>query len=814
MRILLLLTIAAAVFAISCVEAQATDSDLLAALTALEDHVSGTTPLDTAQIDAQTVIIDANKEFFDANSVVVSASFDLIRTYDTTPGFGPLFNTSRTSFTRSSFTSGIHWAIYNVMQNVIDVTYSTESITNYPSLVDGFKFGSSSHFPGAVNPPADPEAIYTVTIDGSYPYAYGHNTMYTLSAARKPTGAYLAPGSIVTITVPSSIVSKGYKVRVGAHTWDHSNKKSIKRLDRCTVAYEINNTEVKVASPYGGGIYIEVPYLADEGLVNIQIKNAVRSPYFSAKSFHSTTLSEWQTVERNHPAPWADFQSEKFMMTVPTSWIYNYSDPITVMLDWDKAMDAMNDLMGFPHDRKKETMYPQIDVQNKASVFAPGYPSCNSSYSPNSTYGGNQNHYLLKGPQYAPDYLFHEEGHGYLFTKFGGERESNVNLLHVAVWHRKFGYDLDYAFAASRGMQSNPHKTLDNTAVTWMTSFAFSPREVPMADAEKAYQLKGHAKFVEIARLFGWDGLGEFWKSFNEDFENGVSSPSNTDGLLLRLSESAGVDIRPLFHFWGTHPSNNANLKAALADKGILPSATIYDTLVRYRSLVPADNAAFRTFALNWWGREPRITGNWTETEHARQWDNQILRDQDIDNQQRPNGEIYVESSAAQIRDVVDRLIELYFPDGRPFSHAGISMVTWSDEPVQLDPNLADLDDGDPQTSLNFAWSAHPSDGVVFTPNANVENPVVTITKPVGPMNTFILTLTVDDGVNPAVKDTVTIDVYDDACKASIGIGLQNDHPDDLVINCVTDLEDLALMLNSWLVDTSLQSPQFKDSEF
>ena len=52
---------------------------------------------------------------------------------------------------------------------------------------------------------------------------------------------------------------------------------------------------------------------ADAGEVEVTVTGAVRSPYFSAKSFHTTTLQEWQDAERNHPAPWADFQSDKFM---------------------------------------------------------------------------------------------------------------------------------------------------------------------------------------------------------------------------------------------------------------------------------------------------------------------------------------------------------------------------------------------------------------------------------------------------------------------------------------------------------------------
>ena len=81
-------------------------------------------------------------------------------------------------------------------------------------------------------------------------------------------------------------------------------------------------------------------------------------------------------------------------------------------------------------------------------------------------------------------------GHGYLFQKFSSETESNVNLLHVAVWNRKFGYNLDTAF--EKTMNYNiAYRTLDTTAVAWMMCQNFKDLE----GVEKRYQLKGHAKF-------------------------------------------------------------------------------------------------------------------------------------------------------------------------------------------------------------------------------------------------------------------------------------------------------------------------------
>ncbi len=641
----------------------ADEAALLTALSALEGHVKGTATLTSTQIASHKATLDANKTIFGDTAATISASFNLVQSYD--QNIGPMWSLgspTQNGFNRNSVTTDIHWTVYHAMQYIMDDTYNSGNLQTQSSLLSGYKFGSAAVFPGPVAPPSDPNVSYTVSIDGSFLETFGRDTQHWTFPARKATGTYLVPGSIATITVPEALVGKGYQVRVEGHSWDMANRAPVDRLERSSLLYNIDSTQVQVASPLGGSIYIEVPYRADAGVVDVQIQNVVRSPFFSMQDFKTTTLEEWQNTERHHPGPWADFQTEKFMANVPTSWIYSLEDPVSTMQEWERAMDVINDLMGFPRDRGKETLFLQVDVRTRSSVFAPGYPTVNDTYNPDSTYNGNVNSYILRGPEFAPYYAFHEQGHSYFFPKFPGESESAVNLLHVPVQQMLYGKSWDYALAGSMGEQGNPHRTLDNTAVEWMTSFNFSPREVPMHEAEKSYQLKGHAKFVEIARLFGWDKLGDYWYSFNEDLENGVASPTSIDGMLLRLSQKVGVDVTPLFHFWGVHPDNVATLRTSMQAAGLLQSQEIYDLLKHYRDLIPADNAAFRTFALNWWGRQPSVNGYWTESEHARQWDETPDYLGEGDTEQRPNGEIYTEDSAADIRDVVNRLIKLYFP--------------------------------------------------------------------------------------------------------------------------------------------------------
>jgi hypothetical protein len=297
----------------------------------------------------------------------------------------------------------------------------------------------------------------------------------------------------------------------------------------------------------------------------------------------------------------------------------------------------------------------QVDLTLRGGAYYPGWPQCNVTYNPDTSYGGNRNHYLITGPQYAASYMFHEEGHGYLFSKLPGEVESVVNLAHVAIWHQGFGYDLDYAFAASRGQQSNSYRTIDNAAVVWMTSFNFVNGN-EMSQAEKQYQLPGHAKFANIARMFSWQVLNDYFKSFVDYYEaTGITKPFNndTDEHILRLCIAADCGLTSFMYFWGIHPDNPSTLASDIATENLTDSTadrnTIYDQLYNFRRLVPENNAEFQAFASSWWGRVPQLDAtDQAEREHAQQWDS------------------YDESSHAAIVAMIDSILSTYFPGGDP----------------------------------------------------------------------------------------------------------------------------------------------------
>lgn len=627
-------------------------AELVSTLTALTASLDGNAGMSAGQIRAAEAKIDKDASFLGHDGKTIKAAFDLVSTYDKVKG--PLW-VNGVKFTRGTRhhrvqpPADINWTVYHVMQGIMDYVYTPENLRRYTKLFAGYKFGSSVNFPGAVAPPADGDAVYHVKIDGSYVMPFKHVIFQEDRPARRPTGAYVAPGSIVTVSVPKSIVGKGYDVRVGAQSWDDSSKPRVLRLDRCTLVYPIDSTNVKVANPLGGGIYIEVPLGSRSGVVEVSIRGAVRSPFFCSTPYHKTTLKQWLDEERHFKAPWADFQSQKFVMNVPTSWIYNLKDPVKLMSDWDKSLDAVTSLMGLPHVYGREVAYMQVDLQNRGKAFYPGYPMCNDRYKPGEDYGGYAKNYLVRGPEYAPDYPFHEMGHGFMFSKYAGDREAAVNLLFVAVLNEKFGVGLNEAFRRSRDIK-NTFRTVDTTAIAWMMSQHFIDGK-PMANYERQYQLKGHAKYVDIVRLFGWKTLDRFWHSIVVDEDRGIKWPVNvkdTDRLTLRLSEMAGVDVRPLIAFWGIPTLHDAASDAAIKSARLGESAKIYDLLEKCKGLVPKNRKAFQQFALSWWGKRPSEKGFTTERNHAALWDT------------------YDAQVAAKVRGRVQDIVNRYFPNGRP----------------------------------------------------------------------------------------------------------------------------------------------------
>lgn len=588
----------------------ATDNEsayvLSAAMDKISSHLSGTATLRASQINEQTAIIQANIYLIADNATVLTKAFDLVRDYETNQG--PIFLNSATNggFPNSpGATDGFELvrAIFMIQQGIFDYAYTPELLNKYRTLLDGRTYLTSAWFPGAVAPSVNPNTTYTAKINASMPKDWGKPTAFSQSPTRRPTGYYLAPGIIGTVTVPISMVNKGFKVLVGAHTVDMTGKSQVRRFSRVTKTYPITSTTTTIANPFGGGIYIITPYEANAGIVDVQIVNALPSPLFSATSFKQTTLEEWQNVQRLNPGPWADFVTDKFMMQVPTTWIYNFNNPVTLMNNWDKEMDGVSELFGYPLIRNNYILYVQVDTDIMGGSYSIGYPQVNTSYNPHDVEIGNKNHWFLTNGINFWETEFHELSHAQMFSKFEGEAEATVNLTSAYIYNRKYGMDIDLAFGNSFSCSLSPVMNRDQAAITWMVTPNFragKPMDISNTSHDEVrYQYRGYGKYIEIAALFGWDKLCDFYKQENLDYiantpNDGLTS---TDSRIFRMSKAAGVDLRPLIHFWGVQPVDHALLQDRITAAGLLPSSKIYDRLIHYKSIVPMNNAQFADHA-------------------------------------------------------------------------------------------------------------------------------------------------------------------------------------------------------------------------
>ena len=177
------------------------------------------------------------------------------------------------------------------------------------------------------------------------------------------------------------------------------------------------------------------------------------------------------------------------------------------------------------------------------------------------------------------------------------------------------------------------------------------------------------------------------------------------------------------------------------------------------------------------------------------------------------NGTIYgngvLGNIAIDVTDNVTTITAIDIDSNAPSVDAGPDMITWSGKGVTLDPNIVEAVGSD-WTKLTYEWSANPNDGAKFSdPNEFAEAPTVTITKATDNPSIVSLTLAVNNEgrTDPPVTDTMTIDVYDDACLATKAAGQAVIDPTDVDGNCITNFDDFVVMATTWLDDYTLTGP-------
>lgn len=630
---------------------------ILGALNDLQAHINTDTTLNAAELTMIKNVFTLFPECLADSESTLLLSKSVVEDYDNV--IGALFTTPNTinGFSKNPAAAPgmeLERAMLALQQGIFDHVFTPDVYADYPQHIHGWKYGACTTFPGYVDPPADSSISKSVPIRANFEDPDGMNPYYDINQDRmahalRPTGLYLSPGSIASVTVPDSLVGQDYWVRVGSHDWDLTDRPQFSRFDRISRKFAIDSTTIEVFNPLGGAISILIPYGANDGIVEVSVNNGVEAPFFSLKSFYETPVFN---AELSKPGPWAVFETDNVMFTIPKhSIVPGQYDLMQAMLDWETALRGVNSILARQIIPDKHNMYMIADLDIRFGAYSIGYPMSNTPLNYTDVPGPA---YFLNGPGPDDEVNFHEMGHALAISKFAGEEEALVNFPYIMALNYGLGVDLNEAVNYS--FVPNTFD-IDKTATHRMVSNTFgSARDISNTTTDEVrYQHRGYGHYFEIVNLLGWCPLRNFWKQESIDFENGINqgiNDQNIDGRILRMSVAAQADLRPLFHVFGILPQDSVALQDTLTQSGVLPSLTIYNRLQDYFDLIPEDNTAFVSYALSVYP-DLYSEGPTADPDYGVGW--HYLKSL-----------VYDAAEAQELTGILQSIVDLYYPNGKP----------------------------------------------------------------------------------------------------------------------------------------------------
>lgn len=480
--------------------------------------------------------------------------------------------------------------------------FDTEVVPDNVKNMEGVVFEFSNIFPGPVKDNAKRINNASVKANGSYSYDPAGRIVADLEAAKRPLGYYAPPGEIVTIDIPKELINSNLSILVGAHDSDLSSRPVRNRFNRMSKVFPLEKLSTQVINPFGGGLYLLVPEGSALGWIDISISGAVKSPYFSWRKEDKTELSNWTAELKTNSVQWVDLESESFMMTMPLSHMKSVNDPSKLMEIWDEIIAGYQYVGGRPNSVSR-ALYFAVDSRIPADAFGTGYPQIigdeQSPFGPLSSYEYLPTH-VLEPTFWDSDIntTFHEYGHAALHPTLITEVETVVHIPATYVYNTIFNLTFDEAFKYS----SQEFLLLHEAAMDWMIADNFrnnkdmdcDPTMDELVCDELRYQHRGHAKYIDMARLFGWEALFnmnfEFYKKFEitPPLHNNVSK----EDVIRNASVSNGVNMSPLFHFWGLAPSESLRQELSTLPQ----SQEILELLKKYYNYIPETQADFQEY--------------------------------------------------------------------------------------------------------------------------------------------------------------------------------------------------------------------------
>lgn len=551
----------------------------------LTDYLNGSLVLSDLEKENHYQIITQNwdTEVFAAISPDV---YTYIKAYETQRGtvfefYGELI---------SPRTSAVEKRVqFMLLQWIVDNLYTNSN----SSKMEGISFLDHTIFPGAVKTSA-PRVMGKTKIDGSYKTNPGYYLNQQENVIR-PTGYYAAPGELVEVRLPQNMVNKGVKIRVGAHFIDYREDYiDFQRFPSVATSFKATQQTTTVANPFGGAIYIVLPDGSEFGAVDVEFKNAIKSPYYSTKSNFSNELNQYTTDLADAYVAWVDIESDNFMCTFPIALTEIEKDANKILNPFNSMIGQFNVLTGRPQKRIRS----EYVIIEPASYTQGTYPASYPMSIPNGDISAVDAEAIpvsvinpkLFMESYDGTTILHELGHLHNMPTMDGEYETNVDLPAIIAFEATFGTTKDEGI-----FYSNSFQNLDGSlaALDWILDKKFR-NDLPTDYEKVSYQARGYSKYVDIARLFSWEELGSIHGYWYEEAlktgDTGGSGRLTPDEFILVASKTLNFNLAPLLEIWGTVPSEELVNQL----KGYTPSDKIKERILYYRSLVPKNTSEYK----------------------------------------------------------------------------------------------------------------------------------------------------------------------------------------------------------------------------
>jgi len=432
-------------------------------------------------------------------------------------------------------------------KQISDWSIATLAIQDYKKIT---AHPSANYFPGAIKEGASYikrtiKIKHQKIVDSLIPIVSRMRYSGNWSNNLYSTGLYAVPGQYIEIDVPSGVDVKNLKVQIGAHS-DRLNTRSANsqpwsRMPIITKVQELSKGKNRIASPFGGLIYITYPPREASWEGDITINHAIASPRFI---LGKTTDEEWKAQLAANKAPWGEMASENMIITLADEDLQQVTNPSEVMKLWDLIVGGEMDLaqIKMPFYRAQRMV---VDIQISAGAMHSGYPfmTYHSPSSPTSSIDVAANPAVLMKPSKggANWGFFHELGHNMqnLDWVFGGTTEVSNNFFSLYMFDRLLGGRDDAHSAIS----------VENTQKSMKKYFA----EGANYEKWKKDAFLGLIMFRQIHESFGWESFKAFFREYQKFAVQDIKTPENEkpDLFVTTFSKVIKRDLAPFFIKWG-----------------------------------------------------------------------------------------------------------------------------------------------------------------------------------------------------------------------------------------------------------------------